>query len=475
MINKISLFLLLFFPVFVQAIPDVSIQVHRFRSESYSFAEVSLYIVGSSLTCKPDLTDEYGVEYVILIKGKDGSVLTGDNYRVSKACPAKDLIDIKRFLLKPGVYMIEIEMTDLHDSLNTISIQQQTTIEADHLPASLSDVQLLSLVRNEADGSSPLYKNGVYLEPLPFGYYYPALDKLSLYVETYDTDALEGQPYLQYTLRSLAGEIPSPIIAYRKVQKQKISANVFQLDIKSLISGPYIFETTLFDGNKKIMDTRSVSFSRFNPKADSVFIASGSLNLDASFIKKIPEDSIDYHLKAMAPIVSSVHVDIMNTLLDKGDTKSKQFFIHRYWTEEAGKYADQVFAAYMSVAKVVDKDFRSGFGYGFETDRGHIFLKYGRPDDIIPVEDEPSAPPYEVWFYQNFTATHQSNVRFLFYNPSLAKNAYTLLHSTAIGEIKNERWEIELYKDATLEILGVNEKVMGENVHRNARKIFENF
>src|SRR5687767_13712254 len=177
----------------------------------------------------------------------------------------------------------------------------------------------------------------------------------------------------------------------------------------------------------------------------------------------------------MAPVVNSIEVDIMNALLKKGSVRAKQFFIHRYWTGEAGKDAYEAFSAYMKVAKAVDELYRSGFGYGFETDRGHVFLKYGRPDDILPVEDEPSAPPYEIWYYNHFPATHQSNVRFLFYNPSLAKNAYTLLHSTAIGEVKNDRWELELYRDATLETPGVKDRIMGDNVHRNARKYFENY
>ncbi|MEO6130462.1 MAG: GWxTD domain-containing protein, partial [Saprospiraceae bacterium] len=146
---------------------------------------------------------------------------------------------------------------------------------------------------------------------------------------------------------------------------------------------------------------------------------------------------------------------------------------HQYWAKLAGKYAQQAYDAYMKVAKVVDENYRSGFGYGFETDRGHIFLKYGKPDDIIDVEDEPSAPPYEIWFYSTFPTTHQNNVRFLFYNPSLARNGFTLLHSTAIGETKNEKWEIELYRDATLETPGVNATQMGDNVYRNARKYFE--
>jgi len=128
----------------------------------------------------------------------------------------------------------------------------------------------------------------------------------------------------------------------------------------------------------------------------------------------------------------------------------------------------------MKVAKVVDFEYNSGFGYGFETDRGHVYLKYGKPDEVIFEENEPSAPPYEIWFYTTFPATHQANVRFLFYNPTLAHNAFTLLHSTANGEVNNDLWEVQLYKDATLEIPGVNEKEMPNNVYRKAREYFEN-
>ena len=141
---------------------------------------------------------------------------------------------------------------------------------------------------------------------------------------------------------------------------------------------------------------------------------------------------------------------------------------------QSGKLAGPAFESYMRIAKVVDYTYQSGFGFGFETDRGWVFLKYGKPNDVIEVEDEPSAPPYEIWFYNTFPATHQTNVRFLFYNPSLTRNGHELLHSTARGEVNNARWEVELYKDATLETPGVNETEMGDNVHRNARTYFQN-
>ena len=473
MINKVCFLFFFLIPLFVLATPDVSLQIHRFKFESASYIEVSVYIVGSSLQC--DATAHYGVDYLIMVKDTNNNIAAGNRYRLlNTGCPAKDLIDVKRFNLTPGKYSIEVEMNDLNDTLNILKIQQEIEIEINSVESKLSDIQLLSTVRNEIDGTSSLHKSGLYFEPLPFRYYYPALNSLNLYLEAYNTDQLEGQPYLRYTIKTLAGDIPAPIVAYRKIKKETVAVNIFQLDIQKLISGPYNIEAVLFDGNKVPVASQNVDFSRFNPAGDSIFISAGNLDLQNSFVIHIPEDSIDYSLRALAPIVNSYEIDIMNELLKKGDTESKKFFIHRYWTEHAGRYAKQAFESYMKVAKVVDENYRSGFGYGFETDRGHIFLKYGKPDEVIEVEDEPSAPPYEIWFYTVFPATHESNVRFLFYNPSLTRNGHILLHSTARGEVKNERWEIELYKDATLETPGVNETIMGDNVYRNARKYFEN-
>ena len=62
----------------------------------------------------------------------------------------------------------------------------------------------------------------------------------------------------------------------------------------------------------------------------------------------------------------------------------------------------------MEVAKAVDRLYKSGFGYGFETDRGNIFMKYGKPNDIVTVENDPSAPPYEMWVYNDFPKTKQT-------------------------------------------------------------------
>ncbi len=472
--SKVWLFAWLLWPVVLRATPDISMEVCRYVAGEEPYIEVSLYVVGRSLASDSLGQKEYGITYILMVKNAAGEVVAGNRYKLSAAGhPAKDILDVRRFSIPPGQYSVSLEASDILDSLSTMEVRQDIDVPSDIASIQLSDLQLVAAIRPEQPGTPTLNKSGMSLEPLPFRFFYPALQMLYLYHETYHTDLLEGQPYMQYTVKPLQGDVPPAIVSYRKVKKEPVSPQLFLLQINTLISGPYVLEAKLFDGNRQEKASAEIRFSRLNPRADSLYMESSALQVEGSFVDAIPEDSLEYCMRAMAPIISSIDNDVMNMLLQKGSAKAKRYFIHRYWTNTAGKSADIAYHAYMKVAHAVDDNYRSGFGYGFETDRGHIFLKYGRPDDIISIEDEPSAPPYEIWFYSTFPATHQANVRFLFYNPSLAKNAYKLLHSTAIGEVRNERWEIELYRDATLETPGVNAKELGPNVYRNARKYFD--
>ena len=473
--SRLYFLLLLMLPSLGYALPDISMEVCRYQASGSAYIEVSIYVVGPSLACKGDSSHPYGISYTLMVRGADSTIVVGNHYRLtSTGCPAKDIIDVKRFTLAPGNFVVELEAYDIGDSLGLITTNQHITIPSDPSTVYISDLEFASTVKQEQPNTPLMNKSGMYLEPLPFRLYYPSLNTLYVYSEAYHIDQLAGQPYIQYTISPSKGKTPAAIQSFKKLKKEPINANLFQLDITGLISGHYTLEAGIYDGDKQLKASTISSFSRINPVGDSIFLETASIDLENGFVTKIPADSLDYYMRAMAPIVNSFDVDVMNILLKEGNEKAKRFFINRYWVDRADKYADVAFASYMKVAKVVDFEYNSGFGYGFETDRGHIYLKYGKPDEVIYEENEPSAPPYEIWFYTTFPATHQANVRFLFYNPSLAHNAFTLLHSTATGEINNELWEVELYKDATLEIPGVNEKEMPSNVYRKAREYFEN-
>ena len=248
------------------------------------------------------------------------------------------------------------------------------------------------------------------------------------------------------------------------------------VDITGLSSGNYLLDVEVYDQVRNKLSSVEKAFIRSNPDADKEWAENSATFFESSFTHHMPPDSVRYALKAIAPKVSQIQTPVLNFLLEKGEPDNQRRFLHQYWVETNPVAPEQSYIEYMRLAYAVDKQYHSAFGYGFETDRGYILLKYGFPDDIIAVDDEPSAPPYEIWFYNNFPVTSQSDVRFLFYNPSLAGGDYKLLHSTAIGEVQNARWQIQLYNDALSEQEAgdfINARGVRDNVNRRAVEYFE--
>jgi GWxTD domain-containing protein len=200
-------------------------------------------------------------------------------------------------------------------------------------------------------------------------------------------------------------------------------------------------------------------------------------DLKYTFVYDLPSDSLNYFLRAHVPIVNSNILPALNYIINDSLESPKRAFIFQYWNEVYKDRAASNFEKYMEVAKSVDKEYYNTVGHGFQTDRGYIFLKYGRPNNILPVEDDPAAPPYEIWFYNYLEYTGQSNVKFLFYCPTKVNNHYDLLHSTCRNERNNPQWEIELYKNSPNEIMGNSIDATGvqDNWGRMAKRYFNQF
>lgn len=473
---------LIFFLVFIlrnASALDVDLQVCVFKGPDRPFLEMSFYVLGQSIT--PILVDslQQGKIEVLMTCRRGSDIILADKYiLIGPVGPSvEDFMDVRRYGVDTGAYLITYECRDLGDTLNVSTLSSEVDVYFTGAYPEQSDIKFLSAVRKEA-GSGNLVRNGIYMEPLPFNFYHRNLDQLIVYHEIYSLDELSADRYYA-TLSVSSTEHPEVAVleTHKILKPASVNPLLRQVDITDLPSGNYLARMSVHNSKRDELASRTAYFQRSNPERDvQAFGETAQSTLMTSFTNEIPDDSLIYCLRAIAPVVTSIDNEVLNYVIRQGTNESKRFFLHRYWTSRSVTQPQSVFEAYMDVARAIDRMYNSGFGYGFETDRGHIYLKYGRPDDVITVLDEPSAPPYEIWFYNQFEATHQANVRFLFYNPSLADNDYILLHSTAIGERSNPRWEITLYGSAPNQIQGsdyISGTRMQDNFFRNARRYFE--
>jgi len=135
-----------------------------------------------------------------------------------------------------------------------------------------------------------------------------------------------------------------------------------------------------------------------------------------------------------------------------------QQLFYNFWKSRNDKDPQLMWLEYYKEVMKVNKEFGTYGLKGYDTDRGRVYLQYGPPDQRTKADVEPSAYPYEIWEYNSlydkslaltYPDNKQSNKKFVFYNPDLVTNKYTLIHSTAQGEINNVRWELLIHKRDT--------------------------
>lgn len=465
---------------------QMSTDVLQFREGDSSYVEIQNYIVGTSLV--PTRTSDSlwtSSADILLYFTRDSQIILYDHF-ILHSPPSveagKDFLDLRRYRLPPGRYLLHLEAFGIPAGKDTLSFDQMVEIKEPLSYWELSDAMLLRSAK-PADKDHPLARNGYALEPLPFRFYDQSADMLLFYQEIYCRDAsLYGSTaHFGYFIETGPEHAPQRIMqALSKKRKSKrIDPMLIQMDISGLPSGNYRLITELRDSSLQVLATTKVAFQRSNPGVELATRTPDSLTTlpNEDFLSQLDEKSLNYALRATAPRVWDNEVEMLNAIIRNPDLRPKRFFLLRFFSREDPANPAKAYEEYMKIARVVDQEFLSGFGFGFESDRGFAIMKYGRPNDIIDVEDEPHAPPYQIWLYNEFPYTGQRNVKFLFFNPSLAPGNYVLLHSTARNEKRNPRWEIELYgKLGPNEIEGNNfQDATGvrDQYYRRARQFFE--
>ena len=463
---------------------DASISYSNFKSSDNQYIEIFFNIVGETVGFLP-LDSGYNqanIEIVILFKQGE-EIVKFDKFKLNspKVYRPRNFIDIKRYALESGEYDLEVSLKDLNKIDNEKSFK--TTFEIDFSEKMLyqSDLQLLNSYKKvEGDtAENPFVKNGVYIEPLAFNFYDKNAEYLFFYNEIYNADvAIASDFMVSYFIEKEANNRKETLlIGHKKRQAKATNYILLKMDITTLPSGNYNFIVEVRDRENKLYSTKKVNFQRSNPyfKPDNVELA--RLDLSKEFVGKFSYEDLDYSIKALVPKVDFSQVEIINNLVKKKDEKGMRHFIFNYWITQNPNNPKIAFDKYMQVVNALDQLYSSGFGYGFETDRGYFYLKYGAPNNVVAVEDDPSAPPYEMWSYNRLESTKQSNVKFVFWNPSLVHNDYQLLHSSARGEYNNPRWKVELYNNAPGEQIGnpIDGTNMQDNFNRNAGRNFDDF
>jgi GWxTD domain-containing protein len=315
----------------------------------------------------------------------------------------------------------------------------------------------------ESNTQTVFSKNGV--EQIPLNGFFLDDDKrtINYYAELYQSKLIKKESYpLTQEVFISKKELGYPFQYFEKEDSiigQDVSLVSGSFNISSLVSGNYYLNVTLEDKYHSILAANSLFFQRVNKHpsnedsarkfaVDTSIEKINVLNLDKTFTAKFSLQQLKSVLKMLLPVSDAAQTQTIQGFLNKPSELYMRYYIYNYFAAVNPTNPGKAWKEYSNKVIEVNKLFRTGGKPGYETDRGFYYIRYGRPTEEIPVDNEPGALPYEIWLYDVLTQNNQkkkTNAVLLFYKPNPAIDDYILLHCNIGGESQNNNWRSQLY------------------------------
>lgn len=406
-----------------------------------NYLEVYFQFVGPSIKYLPVPEGLKGELAIQLEVKKDNETVLTDAYRLEsplmKDSIVEDFYDVKRISLKPGNYTCFVTLTDLNNENKPINTSFPVTIDELESGITTSDIQTIEYAF-PTDKISSFTKSGYYMIPRLSTFYPKELKSIPIYFEIYQTNQLTDTIFaLKQWISSVENDKEiEEFTSYSKCSSSQVVPILKNVDISNLTTGKYALNYSVISKNMAELNTQRYFFERSNDVEMSFDIE--TMVLDPIFQASISTDSVSYYLESLIPISKPAEIkNILSVLKTKNEDKQRRH-LQAFWSKTSPKNPTESWIKYKMQVQLVERLYANNFQEGFETDRGRVYLQYGAPTNIIQREVSSTEYPYEIWQYNKIGQF--SNRRFIFYNPDLVNNAYRLLHSDMLGELKNPAW-----------------------------------
>ncbi|PKP24259.1 MAG: hypothetical protein CVU06_05110 [Bacteroidetes bacterium HGW-Bacteroidetes-22] len=435
-----------------------------------SYLETYLGVRGKSVVFEKKANGMFqGVLQIIMVFRKDSVIKTYRKYELLSPEQADtsltvfDFIDQQRIPLEPGTYDLELTLYDRAQPDNKYNYHIPVEIFYDRQQVVVSGIEIVDSYKPSVTAGM-MTKGGYDLIPRVSNFFSQSATSLTFYTEIYNSDTVLGEKeklvaswYLQpyESGKKLDSYSRSKVIETRQV------IPIFaEFDIKNLTSGNYNLSIEIRDKNNKIVGYNSLFIQRSNPRLNDSLMADIPTSVESSFaITMSNNDTLRDWVLSLRPIATVSEKIFIDNQAKEASSVNLQRFLNFFWQQRNEIDPLGAWLSYYSEVRKVNKLFGNKFRRGFDTDRGRVYLQYGSPNTITdrPFDASNSQMtnnrggttgqdgglvPYQIWHY--YTIKNQRNKKFVFYNPHLAGDDYTLLHSDAQGEFYNPQWQTQL-------------------------------
>lgn len=395
----------------------------------------------------------------VILRGADGTSNV-DNFLLQtvpdanfEIASSKSIIDVRRYKLPIGKVVVDVKLSEPIMAGNTFAFADSFSVDAAPEIPFYSGLQLLDTVYASLSESA-FQKNGKQQIPLSSNFLNDDRNLLHFYTELYQANKATDSLLIQKIFVSRrAGDAAILKLQHTDtLHAAPIMPFIGQFNISPLPSGNYYLNTLLENYKGDILASKSLFFQRSNKAPvvaadttpDTGMQRVNILDLSTTFIGKYSFAQVKAILKMMLPISSATESRTINNFLNKPEDTYMRYFIYNFWKARNERDPKKPWDEYTRLVKEVNKLFGFGSRPGYETDRGILYLKYGRPTERIIVANETGSLPYEIWQYNSLEKQGAGGV-LLFYNPQNMINDFRLLHSTINQEGGNPAWRSQLY------------------------------
>jgi len=425
-----------------------------FRASSgFDYLEIYSAIYRSQLKFVNDSTRHFRANFRIEIDvAKGDSVLFRDavkkvTYADSMAQVSKTqrLPDVSRVYIRPGDYNLKVTVRDLNSNrFGTIETPVQiSSFSADSLD--VSDIEFASLIQKK-DKPNMYTKNGYQIIPNPGALYGQGAPVLYFYSEIYNLKK-ETKPDSYQVKYQILDRNGKTIREFDPIIRQKPGTSAVEVggvNIITLPSGSYLFKLIVSDQGagqtsysmKKFYVYRSFDFAKQKKKERSkISKLSRFLNSpEYQIYDEMTAKQLDDEFKGSSYMATGQEKKIYKNL----DLPGKREFMKKFWIrrdQNPATIKNEFRQDYLQRLAYVNSHFGSGKP-GWRSDRGRVYLLYGKPDEIERFPNSSETRAYQIWHYYHI----QGGVNFYFVDIR-GFGDYQLVHSTARNELQDVNWQ----------------------------------
>ncbi len=344
--------------------------------------------------------------------------------------------------IPPGKYSMRIAASDCNDSSRVDSMTQAVTIPAyGFTRLQTSDVELCSQITNAGDGPHGIfYKNTYDVVPNPRDVYGAGLPIIYYYAEVYNIPDSAGDSLftVEYQVRDSYGQVKKTRTTTRK-KFGNTSVEVGTVNGSDLKTGAYTFIFTVLDTGAHEYATTSRRFFVYNPGLGAPESPGSNLagaSMLSSVFATMDMNEINREFSEARYIATSREIEEFNELQS---LPAKRQFLYDFWQKrnpDPVGNTNSYRIEYLKLVAYANDHFSVGKTAGWKTDRGRVYIMYGKPDQIDRHPNESNSKPYEIWYYNSI----QGGVSFDFIDKT-GFGDYTLVNSTARNEIHDDNWQ----------------------------------